>query len=399
MAMSDNNYTVLISSRQSEMLDHLTGLLAEEMSHLHLQKRCVNNGHIDPLHDLPAMPDLLILHLSERWEGELQELAHHSSSERPPTLVIGDTQNPEVMRLAMKAGARDFLTEPVDQQELIAMLQQLEAEKYQSELTEQGNLTAVINAKGGSGASMLACNLAHLMQVESKQKVILMDLDMQFGSLAQYLDLKPENGVSDALKVVDELDNTALAAYIVRHKSGLQVLGATTDSIRLPNQTPEQQINQLLDLLLTHCNQLVVDLPRMIDRTALAVLKHASKVIVVVQQDFINIKDATHMLHLLRTELGIANENILVVVNRFNKNSEITLADIKESLKPHKLASIPNDYRHVLDSLNKGEPLLTVARRSSICQALNQLQDYLVNDEPEAPKGLINNLFSRLTGG
>ncbi len=96
-----------------------------------------------------------------------------------------------MMRMAMKAGARDFLTEPVDQKELINMLLQLESEKRQTAISEKGTLTAFINAKGGSGASVLACNVAHMMQERSQQEVILMDLDMQFGALAQYLDLKP----------------------------------------------------------------------------------------------------------------------------------------------------------------------------------------------------------------
>ncbi len=394
-----NQYQVLLSSRSGQMLEQLEATISAETSNVQIQKRLVTNGHIDPLYDIDTLPDLLILHLSEHWVGELEELASHNSGDRPPVLVIGNIHNPDTMRLAMKAGARDFLTEPVNNQELINILQQLEAEKRQTSLTEKGALTAFINAKGGSGASFLSCNIAHMMQAQGQQEVILMDLDMQFGSLAQYLDMKPENGVSDALKVVEELDSTALNAYLMRHKSGLKVLGATTNTIRLPNQTPDHQLTALLNLLQKHCNQLVVDLPRMIDRTAINILQQANKIAVVVQQDFINLKDAVHLLGILRNELAVLDEQIVIIVNRYDKNSPIRIKDIQESLHAKNLVTVPNDYKVVLDSLNKGEPIHTVARRSAIAKALNDIQSGLISDDINAPKGMISNLFSRLRGG
>jgi len=112
----------------------------------------------------------------------------------------------------MQGGARDFLTKPVNIQELTKTVTRMETEKYQVQLAEQGSLTAVINAKGGSGATMMACNIAHMMQVVEGEEVILLDMDMQFGSLAQYFDIKPKNGGIEALKVVDDLDATALSA-------------------------------------------------------------------------------------------------------------------------------------------------------------------------------------------
>lgn len=391
---------VLISSRKQNDLELIETLIRECDEQPLIMKRFVSNGHIDPLYDLEEMPDLLILTLSEHWQGELDELLNHNAANRPPVLIVGDHHNPEVMRKAMQAGARDFLKFPIDPVELQKALKQISREKQQSQLIDSGHMTAVINAKGGSGASMLACNLAYLMQTNSHQHTILMDLDMQFGSLAEYLNLKPENGIADALKVVDELDETALTAYLIKHKSGLQVLGSTTNTIRMPNQTPEQQINRLLKMVLKNCNQLVVDLPRMIDRTAIAVLQNASRIVVVVQQDLINVRDAIHMMHILRNELAILDDQIIVAVNRFNKKAAVSVKDIEESLKVRHLVTIPNDYRTSIESLNKGEPISVIAKRSALSRTLNQLQADLIRPETEpVQRGILTNLFSRLTGG
>jgi pilus assembly protein CpaE len=395
---SFREFKVLFSGRDSLVLEHLRSSLDGIDPNITLECKTVVNGHVDPLHDLSYQPDLLVLHLSDRWHGELSALSEHPPQDRPPVLILGDSHNLDLMRLAMQAGARDFLTEPVNIEDLIATVSKIKEEKYQASLAERGALTAVINAKGGSGATMLACNLAHLMKVISDEEVILLDMDIQFGSLAQYLDLKPENGVIEALKDVADLDTTALNAYLMQHKSGLRVMGSTLHEFCMPSQIPESRVHLLLEMLQKNCSQLVVDVPRIIDQTTAAVLSQATQVVLVVQQDFINIKDATMMKNLLQQELGIADDQIIVAVNRMDKNSQVSIDDIRQTLHAQHLISIPNDYAHALESLNKGEPLYTIASRSPATRALISLQEHLINGFPQHEKGLISRVFSRLTG-
>lgn len=395
---SFHEFKVLISGRDSLILEHLRSSLDGVGDNISLDSRTVVNGHVDPLHELDYLPDLLIIHLSERWQSELSALWDHPPQERPPLLIIGDCQNPDMMRLAMQAGARDFLTDPVNIEDLISTLSKIEAEKHQAEMTERGSLTAVINAKGGSGATLLACNLAHMMQVVSNEEVILLDMDLQFGSLAQYLDMKPENGILEALGVVDELDTTALSAYLQKHSSGLKVMGSTLNQFCMPSQIPESRVNLLLDILLKNCSQLVVDVPRVIDSITASVLMQATRIVVVVQQDFINIKDASHMVMLLQQELGIIDDQIVIAVNRMQKSAQVSVNDIQESIHAKHIVTIANDYPHALESLNKGEPLYNSARRSPTTRSLLTLQNQLIEGFPEQDKGLISRVFSRLTG-
>jgi len=398
LGRSTREFNVLISGRDSLMLEHIRSNLDGVGNNISLECVTVVNGHVDPLHGVGSQPDLLVLHLSDRWQSELSALCDHPPQERPPLLIIGDSQNPDMMRLGMQVGARDFLTEPVNIEDLTKTLTRMETEKNQVQLAEQGSLTAVINAKGGSGATMLACNIAHMMQVVEDEEVILLDMDMQFGSLAQYLDIKPENGVIEALKVVDDLDATALSAYLLKHASGLKVMGASLHEFCMPSQIPESRITLLLDILRKHCSQLVVDVPRSIDQATAAVLTQATQIVVVVQQDFINIKDATHLMQMLQQELGILDDQIVVAVNRVQKNTQVSIGDIRDTLHAKHLVTIANDYAHVLESLNKGEPLYNIARRSAITRSLLTLQHQLINGFPEQNRGFISRVFSRLTG-
>ena len=108
----------------------------------------------------------------------------------------------------MRAGARDALPEPVAADELQAAINRMLME-VQAEQGTGGKLVAVMNAKGGSGATMLACNLAHQLSIRGG-RTLLLDLDLQFGTVAHCLDVLPTHSHMEVLKQVDELDGIAL---------------------------------------------------------------------------------------------------------------------------------------------------------------------------------------------
>ena len=171
----------LISSRDATALTQLKGL-AQQLTGWQVGTRLVNNGHTDPLYGLEPLPDLLLLHVSPLWREELAALQQRPAQQRPALLVCGP-QDPECMRQAMQAGARDFLPEPVVAQELLAAIGRMALESRDDQ-APGGKLVAVINAKGGSGATMLACNLAHSLSAPG-QRTLLLDLDRQFGTHEQ----------------------------------------------------------------------------------------------------------------------------------------------------------------------------------------------------------------------
>ncbi len=188
---------VLVAGRSKQALDALAGLLHEH-AEIGLTMRELTDGHFDPLHGVTVMPDVLILHLSANWEDELKALSARPVSSRPPILVVGSGTDVQLMRRAMHAGARDVLTDPVDQQELAAALQQIAQERDASVTAGTSRLTAMINAKGGSGATLLTANVAHIMAALGQLRVAVLDMDIQFGALPLYLDLTPQQSIVQA---------------------------------------------------------------------------------------------------------------------------------------------------------------------------------------------------------
>jgi pilus assembly protein CpaE len=363
---------ILSAGRSKQELNILETLLHRQLGVIP-STRHICNGSSDPLQGIATKPDLLIINLSELWEEELKAVAKHPPALRPPVVVIGPANDVQIMRKSMQAGARDFLTRPVPEQELAELIQQVAKDQKAAANGSGCQLTAVMNAKGGAGGTVLSCNLAHLMTTEAKQKTMLLDLDIQFGVLPLYFDMHPQETLLSVLDRVEEIDPTALEGLVARHNSGLHLLGTMTDQLMLPNEILPDRLGLLIDLLVQGYQQVVVDLPRQIDLLTNLILERADRVMVVMQQSLTHIREVKRMLKVLTTDLGIPGEQITVVVNRYEAKSKIRLADVQEALGRIALEPIPNDFKHLENSINLGVPLRDASPHAVITRNLASL--------------------------
>ncbi|MBV2134513.1 AAA family ATPase [Pseudomonas sp. MAP12] len=394
-SQSRHGLRLLISSRDAQALKDLQ-VICQSVAGLQVITRLVSNGHCDPLHGIEQMPDLLLLQVSTQWREELAALMQRPAAERPALLVCGALDQAEGLRLAMQAGARDFLPEPLNSHELAAALQRMVQEKRASS-GDSGKLLAVMNAKGGSGATLLACNLAQQLSLHAS--VLLIDLDLQFGSVTHYLDVQPTHSHVDVLKQVGEMDSLALRGFCTHFSANLHVLGGRSTELCLPQDIHAEQLEALLHLARSTYDWVVVDLPRQIDHLTGTTLENADKVLVVLQQSVSHLKDADRLLRILRDDMGIQSSRLQVLINRYNKNATVSLKDIEEALHCPDLLLLPNDFTVVSESQNAGVPLAIHAPRAAITLALKPIAEELQGSPEVQRGGLFKRAVSRLFGG
>lgn len=386
---------MLISSRDAAMLRHLQSL-SQGMPGLQVSARLVSNGHADPLYGLEQMPDLLLLRLSHLWREELAALLQRPPQERPPLLVCGPLEEREGMRLAMQAGARDFLPEPVCAEELLAAIGRVLSE-HRGNSAEGGKLVAVMNSKGGSGATLMACSLAQQISA-SGASTLLLDMDLQFGSVAHYLDVQPTHSHLQVLQQIDELDSVALRGFCAHFSPDLHVLGGRPGELCLAQDVRHEQLEALLRLARSSYDWVVVDVPRQIDHLTGITLEQADRICIVMQQSLSHLKDAGRLMRILRDDLGVPGQNLQVVVNRFDKSAPISLKDIDEALRCTDLRTLPNDYAAVSQSQNTGVPLAIHAPRAPLTAAVRTLCQDLLGVQAGG-QGLLKRTFGRLFRG
>lgn len=390
------NFSVLIAGSNKHALDDLAKQIRSGR-HYAVSIRHISNGHADPLYSVRALPDVLILHLAAGYEQILEALAQRPPNARPRSLVVGPAEDVEAMRLAMRAGATDYIAEPAQPAELLSVLTRFREEADAAAGTPT-TWTVVMNAKGGSGASFLACNLAHMMAETGKDNVALIDLDIQFGSLATYLDLEPRHTLMDAIEAVHELDSVALTGFMEKHAKRLHVLAASQDRVALPEDVPQQSLDLLLELIASTYRHVVVDAPRQVNHLTATTIERADNVLLVMQQSVACLQEAVRLTGILSAELGVQRGRISVVVNRYQKNLTVGAAHIERSLKDMPVIFVPNDFRQVMESVDVGSPIYEHSRNSTVTRTLMKLQRKLTGDTPQSRMGLLGRSLANLLG-
>ena len=388
---------ILLASRRKEVLDHLEQVLHE--AGLAASRRHNSNGHVDPLQGVEKLPDLVVLHLSPLWREELEAIAARSPERRPALIVVGAANDMNVMRLAMQAGARDLMPDPLVPADLLQAIQRVHEERRRPRVTTAGRVSVFMNAKGGCGATMLACNVAHVSTVKSKQRTALLDLDLQFGAAPLYLDLYPKRGIAQALENLGSLDEVALEGYFARHASGLSVLSHGADEPLAAGIVSAAGVRQLLDVALRTHEHVVVDMPRFVDATATAVMQRAHQIVLVLQQSVTAMRDASRLVQWLRGDIGLSKDQLCIVVNRYEKGATVAVEDIQKTLACNAPTLVPNDFGTVSECINSGTALLDYAGSLAITRAVMTLETRLGGTSAQARSGMIARTFSSLIPG
>jgi len=331
-----------------------------------------------------------ILNLSDHWQSEIKEVQEKIDLKENPLLVFGP-DNTKAMREAMLLGTEDYYTNSeqiaeldkkiIDIAEKLTLKQNVPIEKT---FTEKPQLvTTVINAEGGSGASFIASNIAHLFASQHKQHVALLDMDVQFGSHALNLDLSLKYGLSEVLESIDKLDSTALTGLFAKHKSGLHVLGEKMDEIVLTSELSPEKLDTLISLSKATFDHTVIDLPRQIDAMFAACVVQSSRIILVMQQTVAHVRDTKRLITILTQEFEVHPKNINVMLNRYDEQHAITIKDIEATIDHRSIIVIPNDYARSVKAVEAAKPFVEFAPDAPLAKTFKTVAQDLAGLPPE----------------
>ncbi|MEQ1438724.1 AAA family ATPase [Fontimonas sp. SYSU GA230001] len=380
--------SVLIACRAKAGGEAIRQLL-EGQPDLDVSLAVVEQGHADPLHAQRGLPDILVLLVEDSADDMLRALGARSQNERPPTIVIAPAGDANLMRRSMQIGARDYFSPPVQKDELLNALKEIRRDfgvLIPEPAGARGSLIAVINAKGGSGASTIAANLAHLQALESQADVALVDLDLQFGTLPLAFDITPHHSLLDTLHDIGRLDAKTLRTHAVRHKSGVSIFSAMSEQMALPWEQSAQSLRQFLDLARRAYGTVFVDLPRQIDPLTTVALEQADRVLIVMQQSLAHIRDTKRLLRILSSGIAVPSANVTVVVNRYVENTTLGRKEITDAISPPQLLELPNDFKTVSEAQNVGVPLHELDKNSPMTKGLSNLLTQLMQPPGETPQ-------------
>lgn len=294
-------------------------------------------------------------------------------SNKSAIIIVGDQTNVDLLSLAIRAGVKDFIDANDYENKLDGVFCKIKKTIAHSYNNNVRRLNAVINAKGGSGASFIASNIAYVLSKYSDSKVALVDLDLQFGSVGLNFDRIPKYTITEALHAVDDLDPISLEAYMSKYNHNLSLLLPSPSDILLPGEINITHLKKLLTLLKMNYSQIVVDLPRLIDPVSSTIMEQADQITLVIQQSLAQFRDGRRLIQILNKDLDIPLERISIALNRYDAKNSLRIEDLKNMVNHDKVYIIANDFERVASASNLGVPLCESAANSKIAHDLKYL--------------------------
>lgn len=319
-----------------------------------------------------ATPDLLIVEV-DRSEAELFAALEALAEVFDPSsklLLIGDTNDIRLYRDLVGMGINEYLCGPIDADQLRGAIDGLYAAPDAAKL---GRVIAFIGARGGVGSSSLAANTAYALGQMYGEEVILIDLDLSFGTAALSLNLQQRQSIADALAQPNRLDDVMMERFMLKYDDHLSVVPAPT-ILGGDHEVSVEAFEVLLDIVRRMASFVVLDVPHQWSPWVSEVLLDANEVVVTAYPDLANLRDAKNIFDTLSQKRGV-DAPVRLVFNRVgaSKGSELSAGDFAEPVKTAPAMSIPFEASVFGLAMNNGQSIVEVNKRSKSARMINQL--------------------------
>jgi pilus assembly protein CpaE len=297
-----------------------------------------------------------------------------------PVIVITPSFDPEAARVFLKLKLSDFLVKPVPGADLARTVRRILDPGEDGEHTD-AQIYTFMPAAGGVGTTTLVLQTAFILNEvarRKKQSVCVVDLNLQHGSCAEYLDLEPRFDIAEIENQPDRLDKQLLDVMLAKHKSGLSVISAPPCPWEMRSFRPDL-VTRLLDLASTYFDHVVIDMPRTWFSWTDSILMGSDRLFVVTEMTVPTLRQTQRLIHAIQERVG-KQAKPGVVVNRFDPKGAggVREKDVIDVLGESYVGGIANNYRVVREALDRGVPIEEIARD---CDVIRDLRRILLPEE------------------
>ena len=326
-------------------------------------------------------PDVILMRIEEPLVRPVQTLSRINDGLPDMPIVVFSTEaNIRSMRQSMVSGASDYLTEPLQSEEvesaIMRVLERKEREgmRRRGELDDpvaQGTIITVFGAKGGIGKTTIASNLATALASEAQQTVALVDMDTRFGDVAITMDIPVERSIADLARNLETVDRNSLRDYLVQHDSGVRILPAPTRPSDWRHLSA-QHIRDVVDVLAQTHDFVILDTPGTFNEIVAAAIEVGTMILLVTTLDMASIKDTVLALEMLHERFGNDEERIKVVLNRAGMDTGVREKDVERTLDSPLWWRIPQD-NEVVKAAQLGRPIVLSRPNSKVALELREM--------------------------
>lgn len=314
------------------------------------------------------------------------------------SLIISDEVTSDLLRSAMRAGVSDVIEAPLTEEKIEQAISAFSTDVLMlrsgapsaGKKGDGGKIVTVMSAKGGSGKTVTATNVAVLLAQQEDTSVCLVDADLQFGDVCLVLQLEPKFTVVNASAELHRLDEQLLNSILTDHPSGLKVMAAPLEPAFADDITTAGLL-EIIEKLKDMFDYVVVDTASLLDELLLSLLERSDQVLMVVDMDLPSVKNAKLALETLRL-LKYSTNKVQLVLNRSNAKARLDDKEIEGALKTKIAARVPSEGI-VAASVNEGRPVVETQPRSKVAKGFEEVMELVTGEQAEKASG--GSLFRR----
>ncbi|MBM3466058.1 MAG: hypothetical protein FJX76_28550 [Armatimonadetes bacterium] len=302
-------------------------------------------------------PDVVLIDVASD-QARAAELVQFTARQSGAAQVVclHHTNDSEAVVQFLRHGAAEFLTAPFEaatQKDAARRLRRLRQPVQEESTNLNGNVIVLSSAKPGAGSSTLATHLAHAIARLTSNRVLLIDLDLEGGTVGFYLKIQASYSAIEALEQASQLDSGVWQELICQ--------SGTVDVLPSPDHPFSQAIDpgrlhDLLEFARSRYDWIVVDTPSVFHRVSLLTMSESDQAFLVSTSDLASLHLSRRAIGLL-TQLGFAKERYEVVVNRLSRRDGIGSADLEKIFNAPVHATLPNDYFSLHRVMSLGQAL------------------------------------------
>ena len=334
--------------------------------------------------------DVIIIELDSNPEYALELVENICGSSTLTVMVYSTQVNPDMLVRCMRAGAREFLTSPITPATIAEAMVRASVRRPAARVEKKvgGKLLIFVGAKGGSGVTTIASNFAvSLAQESDKKSTILIDLNLPLGNAAVELGVTSQFSTANAIQNSHDLDANFLAKLLVKHSSGLSVLGAPDGYTQV--QASNESVERLLVVARQEFDYVVVDAGSRFGPIAKALFQQGVAVYLVVQVSVSELRNSNRLITDLFKVTGVDLE---IVLNRYMPRVlGIDENSITKALTMPAKWKIPSDYATAMTAQNTAVPL--VLKDSPISRVIRKMTGSITGSSEGQEKKRRFNLF------
>ncbi|MFO1088618.1 MAG: AAA family ATPase [Hyphomicrobiales bacterium] len=374
-----NIHAFCTDPRTGQVLE--TAAADRRMAKAHMQVHPGGIAAAAEIYSQTETPNVLIVESQANRDGVLAELAQLAAVCDPSTkvIVIGHLNDVLLYRELTRLGISDYIVAPISSLQVIESVGNLYADPGAARI---GRVIAFAGARGGTGASTIAHNVAWTIARTYALETTIVDLDVAFGTAALDFNVDPNQSVADAFIQPDRIDEAVVDRLLMKVGERLNLLSAPSVVDR-EYPVERETLEHVIDVIRRSVPMVVLDLPSSWMPWSKSILTQADEVVIVALPDLASLRNAKNMIDLLKAARPNDRPPILILNQvGLQKRPEIPVTDFAKAAGVEPTMVIPFDAVTFGTASGNGKMVAEVNPKSKAAPLLAALAERVAGRQP-----------------